>query len=694
MRNDLQRHPAEWLLLARFASCPSFTRVAKNTVPSTNSAPITKSQFKLGLTCLHKLRHARNKLPQTSQTDAMLNLLSEGGAAVEAVIRATEPGRMIGGFGHEALKKSHEAMAGAFAQATRGTSTSLYEVTIRHGDFLARIDLLRIKPDGIELIEIKAKTAEAVGSVVADDTFLKRDGLIRPDWLEYIQDLTFQVELLKRWLAEQGPKLGAPASSTTSPKILVVNKLGTATPGTVLNRSNFESKYEPGRRGIRASVNYIGTEADRQLLVEVPMDHIVAIVHANAGSKVGDFAHRSIPECMTAMAAIVNADRWPAVKLSWNSGCKSCEFRVKPGLDSGFDRCWGPPADRPTYHVLELTLLKAKQLDPAITAAGPNASVSDVPESALTATQQRQYRSVLADAPTVDRGFAADPLATLARGSQGPIYFLDFETSAYPIPSRVGGRPYELIPFQFEAHSMPHAAASLRERVRLPGFLNVVDADPRRAFIDGLMQQVGDHGLIFHWHSYERTVLNSIKQGLLAAPEAGDDARVAFIDSLAGADGKRGGRLIDLLVIAKASFYHPAQHGSYSIKKVVPIAWGIESIREQFIPGHGAMGDPDSYTGDVDPYDGLADPPESILRAVGGKERVREVIAADEGDESGDAIRNGGMAMLAYHYVRMFNDQPNEAILQQFRQYCRLDSAAMVMAYGLMRDHVKGWRGE
>lgn len=661
-------------------------------MPYTSAAPITKSQFKLGLDCIHKLHHARNKLPQVSQTDDMLRLLSEGGAAVEAVIRATEPGPMIGEYGDTALAESREAVANAFAQAATGTTTSLYEVTIRHGDFLARIDLLRIKPDGIDLIEIKAKTADAVGSVVADDTFLKRDGLVRSEWLEYIQDLAFQVELFKRWLAEQGPGLGAPSATKTSAKLLLVNKLGAATTGTVLNRSNFESEYERGRNGIRASVKYVGTEADRQLLVEVPMDHIVSIVHANAGSSVRDFANLTIPECMTAMAAIVNEDRWPSVALSRSSGCKSCEFRVKPGLESGFDRCWGPPADRPTYHVLELTRLNARQLDPALAAAGPNASVSDVPETVLTTTQQRQYRSVRAESPTVDRGFAADPLATLAGGSQGPIYFLDFETSAYPIPSRVGGRPYELIPFQFETHSMPHAAASLRERVRLPGFLDVVNADPRRAFIDALTQQVGDHGLIFHWHNYERTVLSSIKKGLLAAPEAGDDARVAFIDSLAGADGKGGGRLIDLLVIAKASFYHPDQHGSYSIKKVVPIAWAEPSIRREFLPGHAASGDPDSYTGELDPYDGLPDPPESILRAVGGKERVREVIAADDGDEPGDAIRNGGMAMLAYHYVRMFNDEPNEAVLQQFRQYCRLDSAAMVMAYALMRDHVKGWR--
>jgi len=300
----------------------------------------------------------------------------------------------------------------------------------------------------------------------------------------------------------------------------------------------------------------------------------------------------------------------------------------------------------------------------------------------------------MADAPTVVRGFAEDPLAALTSGSQGTIYFLDFETSAYPIPSRVGGRPYELIPFQFEAHSMPHAAASLRERIRLPGFLNVVDADPRRTFIDALMEQVGDQGLIFHWAEYERTVLNGIKKGLLEEPHDGDDARVAFIESLTGTNDKGQGRLVDLLDIAKASFYHPDQHGSYSIKKVVPIAWAVESIRGQFLPGHGAIGDPDSYTGELDPYDGLPDPPESILRAVGGKDVVRGVIAADDGEGTGGAIRNGGMAMLAYHYVRMFNDQLNESVLQQFRQYCRLDSAAMVMAYALMRDHVKGWRGE
>ena len=48
-------------------------------MPNSLTAPITKSQFKLGLDCIHKLQHARNRLPQVSQENEMLPLLAEGG---------------------------------------------------------------------------------------------------------------------------------------------------------------------------------------------------------------------------------------------------------------------------------------------------------------------------------------------------------------------------------------------------------------------------------------------------------------------------------------------------------------------------------------------------------------------------------------------------------------------------------------
>jgi hypothetical protein len=228
----------------------------------------------------------------------------------------------------------------------------------------------------------------------------------------------------------------------------------------------------------------------------------------------------------------------------------------------------------------------------------------------------------------------------------------------------------------------------------LDGFLDLVNPDPRRDFIDALMRQFGPSGPVFHWHHFERTVLKGIKEALGKESAPGDPERIRFIDSMVGPEGKGGGRLIDLLPIAKSAFYSPAMAGSYSIKRVVPIAWGIPEIRRHFTLGHDASGDPDHYSGERDPYDGLPDPPQSILEAVGGIESARNIIAAEDDEDAGQgsAVRNGGMAMLVYHYVRMFGGAEDPQVVAQFRRYCRLDSAAMVMVFGLMRDHVGRWQ--
>jgi hypothetical protein len=274
---------------------------------------------------------------------------------------------------------------------------------------------------------------------------------------------------------------------------------------------------------------------------------------------------------------------------------------------------------------------------------------------------------------------------------EGPIHFIDFETSAYPIPSRPGGHPNEHIPFQFEGHRLPDPMAGLETRVQLEGFLDLRQPEVYRDFIDALRAQVGGSGPIFHWHHFEATVLKKIRGLLAESPRVGDKARMTFIDDLLGSRGAKDGRLVDLLPIAKSAFYHPAMSGSYSIKKVIPIAWSIPAIRDHFTEGHRAAGDPGHYSGATDPYDGLPAPPRPILEAVGGLEICRTIITSDEEEDGTGAVRNGGMAMLAYHYVRMFGGDEDPDIVGQFRQYCRLDSAAMVMVYALMRDHISAW---
>jgi hypothetical protein len=78
------------------------------------------------------------------------------------------------------------------------------------------------------------------------------------------------------------------------------------------------------------------------------------------------------------------------------------------------------------------------------------------------------------------------------------------------------------------------------------------------------------------------------------------------------------------------------------------------------------------------------------LEAVGGIEALREIERAVEENDPGlpDAMKNGGMAMLFYHYVRMFGGADRPEIVAQFKNYCGLDSAAMVMVFRYMTDIV------
>jgi len=653
--------------------------------PPTTETPITKTQFKLGLDCIQKLRHDRAGLPRSTEGNEMLRLLSEGGAAIEALQRAIEPGILLGNAERgDAAAESVRHVAAAVRSVRDGSPRqSLYEVTIELDGFLARIDLLRVLPDRLELVEIKPKIAPK-------DGLRERQGGIRSQWIPYLQDIGFQHQLLRQWVTQHHESLGIPAGTPIVARLLLVDSAGAATRLDVLDRSNFRSTYRNGGTGVRATVEYVGSPVPTtsSLLREIPLDDELAAIQVSAESSVACFKDMGIAKCMSVMRDIVDTSRWPEPSHSLGAACRGCEFRGQVTERSGFARCWYMQ-DFPPGHVADLVRVSDQQFRKAIETHGLRAMIADVDEGSITAMQLPQWRAAVSGQPKVDRHFAADPLFLMVpEGWAGPVWFLDFETYAYPIPGRVGGNPYELVPFQFEGHRLPNPAAKLVDRTRLDGFLELQDPDPRRLFVDALQSQFGGEGPIFHWHHFERVVLNSIRASLKAEAAAGDDRRIDFIDSLVGADGAGGGRLVDLLQIARAAFHHPSQRGSYSIKSVVPIAWAQPAIRAAFAEGHGATGDPDWYSGDTDPYDGLPAPPRSLLDVLGGESVVSNVMSKDGGR---GGVRNGGMALLAYHYARMFEGAQNQEINAQLRRYCRLDSAAMVMVYAMMRDVVKDW---
>lgn len=171
----------------------------------------------------------------------------------------------------------------------------------------------------------------------------------------------------------------------------------------------------------------------------------------------------------------------------------------------------------------------------------------DVPDALLNDPQQRVKAATLSGKPHFDRRAAAAALAAYPL----PAYFMDFETIQFAVPIWKGTRPYQQIPFQFSVHRLSRTG-KLEQRA----FLDLSGQDPSRAFAEALITACGERGPIFVYNAaFETTRIRELAQRFprLAKPLLALNERV-----------------VDLLPIAREYYYHPDQHGSWSIKAVLP----------------------------------------------------------------------------------------------------------------------------
>ena len=172
-------------------------------------------------------------------------------------------------------------------------------------------------------------------------------------------------------------------------------------------------------------------------------------------------------------------------------------------------------------------------------------------EQLSNGTQQRIWEQTVAGEPWL----APELKATIAALGR-PRYFLDFETISFAIPIWAGTRPYEQLPFQWSCHIDDGAVLRHEE------FLDVSGEAPMRLAAERLIATLGRDGPVIVYSSYEQRVLRDLAERYPdLAPELS-----AIVE-----------RLVDLLPLARAHYYHPAMRGSWSIKAVLPtIGAGID----------------------------------------------------------------------------------------------------------------------
>lgn len=132
-----------------------------------------------------------------------------------------------------------------------------------------------------------------------------------------------------------------------------------------------------------------------------------------------------------------------------------------------------------------------------------------------------------------------------------PRAWLDFETIAFAVPRWVGTRPYQQVPFQFSVHVEQEDG-----RIEHQAFLSLDGEDPRRACAQALFDALPEAGAIIAYNaSFERGRIRELAD--------------VFPD-LAPALSAMADRIVDLLPVARATWYHRDQRGSWSIKAVLP----------------------------------------------------------------------------------------------------------------------------
>ncbi len=257
-----------------------------------------------------------------------------------------------------------------------------------------------------------------------------------------------------------------------------------------------------------------------------------------------------------------------------------------------------PKPEYPVYWLPRISATKIQNL-----AAQGVDDLSDVPDDLLNVMQQRVKQHTLANTVYFDAAGAAADLAAHSL----PAYFLDFETIQFAVPIWKGTRPYQMITFQFSLHTLNEDG-----QLKHTGFLDLSGNDPSEPFAHALIAACGEQGPVYVYNAGFETA--RIRELAARYPELSEPLLAI------------NARVVDLLPIAQARYYHPSQHGSWSIKKVLPAA--VPELR----------------------YDAL------------------------------EGVQDGGMAMEAFlEAIHPDSSAERKAeIEQQLLAYCQLDTYAMV----------------
>jgi hypothetical protein len=243
-----------------------------------------------------------------------------------------------------------------------------------------------------------------------------------------------------------------------------------------------------------------------------------------------------IEEKVQELNILIQQDSVPEIPIGTH--CNSpyaCQF---------IEHCWKDVIQPSIFTIPRLNAKKVAQLiEMGIT------GVVDIPDSFKLSENQHRYVNLLREGR---KQILWTPIREMITRLQYPLYFLDFETQADPVPRLEYLGPYHQYPFQYSLH-IQSSDGTVEHRE----YLHPDTSDPRLPLAKSLLEDIGEVGTIIAYNApFEKRVISELTRQV---PKYASRLR-RFKD-----------RFFDLLVIFREFYIDPAFGGSNSIKKVLPV---------------------------------------------------------------------------------------------------------------------------
>jgi hypothetical protein len=586
------------------------------------------------------------------QEDKYLQFLADGGYMVETIAKLCHPEGIEIDFNEGPVIAAEKTLALLDANER----VTLFEATLISDGRLARIDILKKNGARFDLIEVKAKS---VDTSTGENPFRGTRGGIKPKWRPYLEDVAFQVAILRDLFPE----------GEIVPYLLLTDRSKTTAIEQIFSKFQLVKLETNNEQFHRPLVSYIGD------VEELRKDPFLSLL--NVAREVDEL----LPDVKKSSRVFVESLQNGLTKIlvQINVDCRKCEYRFVPGGDAkrsdwdkeGFRECWGSLVDENQtlldyYHVSSIG--RNQGLVNALISRR-RVRLADIEESdlvkgdgtpgAINIRQRIQREYTLAN-----REYFAPDLRRRLEGMRYPLHFIDFETSRVAVPYHAGMHPYEQVAFQWSCHTIREKDGNLEHAE----WINVIDAFPNFQFAEALMGQLGTAGTFLIWSNHENTVLNDIRRQM---GEYGyrNSSLEEWLNTVVRFDGHHSTQMFDMCEMAKTYYFHPKMKGRLSLKFVLPAIWEAnKTLHTAFAAYYRRTSDGKL----VDPYETLPALP------FGNPE-------ADEETDTEQVVTEGTGAMRAYQEMLYGLHRDDDATKEQWRQlllqYCELDTAAMVMVW-------------